>query len=76
MLSENRKEIVSMNAEELKVHICWPSWKTTDGSKKMCITATMDGQRIEGLPQNTSYEEINSAFYDATGVFQPLPSKF
>lgn len=65
-----------MNTKELKVHIYWPRWKATDGSEKMCIAATMDGQRIEGLPQNTSYEEINSAFYDATGVFLPFPSKF
>lgn len=65
-----------MNAKELKVHICWPSWKATDGSEKMCIAATMDGQRIEGLPQNTSYEEINSAFYAATGVFLPSSCKF
>lgn len=65
-----------MNAKELKVHICWPSWKATDGSEKMCIAATMDGQRIEGLPQNTSYEEINSAFYAATGVFLPSPRRF
>ena len=65
-----------MNAKELKVHIYWPSWKATNGSEKMCIAATMDGQRIEGLPQNTSYEEINSAFYSATGVFLPFPSKF
>lgn len=65
-----------MNTKELKVHISWPCWKATDGSEKMCIAATMDGQRIEGLPQNTSYEEINSAFYDATGVFLPSSSKF
>lgn len=65
-----------MNAKELKVHIYWPSWKATDGSEKMCIAATMDGQRIEGLPQNTSYEEINSAFYAATGVFLPSSRRF
>lgn len=65
-----------MNTKELKVHISWPSWKATDGSEKMCITATMDGQRIEGLPQNTSYEEINSAFYAATGVFLPSSRRF
>lgn len=65
-----------MNAKEIKVHICWPSWKTTDGSEKMCIAATMDGQRIEGLPQNTSYEEIKSAFYAATGVSLPSPCRF
>lgn len=75
-MSEIGKEIFSMNAKELKVHICWPSWKTPDGSEKMCITATMDGQRIEGLPQNTSYEEINSAFYAATGVFLPSSCRF
>lgn len=65
-----------MNAKELKVHIYWPSWKATNGSEKMCIAATMDGQRIEGLPQNTSFEEINSAFYTATGVFLPSSRRF
>ena len=42
----------------------------------MCIAATMDGQRIEGIPQNTSFEEINSAFYTATGVFLPSSRRF
>lgn len=65
-----------MNTRVFTVHICWPSWKTTNGSEKMCITATMDGQRIEGLPQNTSYEEIKSAFYAATGVFLPHTNKY
>lgn len=65
-----------MNTKELKVHIYWPSWKATDGSEKMCIAATMDGQRIEGLPQNTSYEEIKSAFYAATGVSLPPTNKY
>lgn len=65
-----------MNTKELKVHIYWPRWKATDGRKKMCIAATMDGQRIEGLPQNTSFEEINSAFYTATGVFLPSSRRF
>lgn len=65
-----------MNTRVFTVHICWPSWKTTNGSEKMCITATMDGQRIEGLPQNTSYEEIKSAFYAATGVFLPRTNKY
>lgn len=65
-----------MNTRVLTVHICWPSWKTTNGSEKMCITATMDGQRIEGLPQNTSYEEIKGAFYAATGVSLPPTNKY
>lgn len=65
-----------MNTKELKVHIYWPSWKATNGSEKMCIAATMDGQRIEGLPQNTSFEEINSAFYAAMGAFLPSSRKF